>query len=107
MSFLFALVLFAVVVVAAIARRRRETAASVFSSGVSKVPIPLKDEKPDGNNKVSICHSGIEPLPDFDWRATPPMKLRPFKPTYNITMGNSSSSLLSPSQFTPTQSKPH
>ncbi|SPQ26374.1 9ac65be4-98c9-47fc-87de-6291443aceb4 [Thermothielavioides terrestris] len=28
----------------------------------------------------------IEPLPDFDWKITPPMKLRPFKPTYNITM---------------------
>ncbi|KAK4100411.1 FAD/NAD(P)-binding domain-containing protein [Parathielavia hyrcaniae] len=28
----------------------------------------------------------IEPLPDFDWKSTPPMKLRPFKPTYNITM---------------------
>jgi hypothetical protein len=29
----------------------------------------------------------IEPLPDFDWIATPPTKLRPFKPQYHITMG--------------------
>jgi hypothetical protein len=29
----------------------------------------------------------IKPLPDFDWKTTPPLKLRPFKPTFNITMG--------------------
>lgn len=29
----------------------------------------------------------IGPLADFDWSNTPPMKLRPFKPTYYITMG--------------------
>ncbi|KXX79698.1 hypothetical protein MMYC01_202524 [Madurella mycetomatis] len=28
----------------------------------------------------------IEPLADFDWSNTPPVKLRPFKPTYYITM---------------------
>ena len=88
MGFLFVFVLIAVAVVAALARRRRETAPSP-SSGESKVPTPVKNEKPDGNNEGSECPSDIEPLLDFDWRATPPMKLRPFKPTYNITMGNS------------------
>ncbi|WAO95902.1 Hypothetical protein NCS54_01355000 [Fusarium falciforme] len=29
----------------------------------------------------------IEPLHDFNWRAEKPKQLRPFKPTYNITMG--------------------
>ncbi|KAL2019371.1 hypothetical protein VTK56DRAFT_9751 [Thermocarpiscus australiensis] len=28
----------------------------------------------------------IEPLANFDWRAAEPMKLRPFKPKYHITM---------------------
>ncbi|KAH8645500.1 hypothetical protein BX600DRAFT_478233 [Xylariales sp. PMI_506] len=29
----------------------------------------------------------IEPLKDFDWETTEPLKFRPFKPTYHITMG--------------------
>ncbi|KAH7364131.1 hypothetical protein BKA65DRAFT_130158 [Rhexocercosporidium sp. MPI-PUGE-AT-0058] len=28
----------------------------------------------------------IDPLPDFDWRTTPPLKVRPFKPKYHLTM---------------------
>lgn len=28
----------------------------------------------------------IEPLPDFDWKTKEPIKLRPFKPKYNLTM---------------------
>ncbi|KAK4038061.1 putative FAD binding protein [Parachaetomium inaequale] len=38
------------------------------------------------NSEASEWKPKIEPLNDFDWRATPPMKLRPFKPTYHITM---------------------
>jgi len=30
----------------------------------------------------------IESLPDFDWSQTEPIKLRPFKPKYNLTMGD-------------------
>lgn len=29
----------------------------------------------------------IEPLSDFRWQNTPPLKLRPFQPKYNLTMG--------------------
>ncbi|PSS12800.1 hypothetical protein M430DRAFT_124428 [Amorphotheca resinae ATCC 22711] len=29
----------------------------------------------------------IIPLPDFDWRTTEPLKIRPFKPKYHLTMG--------------------
>lgn len=29
----------------------------------------------------------IDPLPGFDWRSTPPIKIRPFKPNYHLTMG--------------------
>lgn len=34
------------------------------------------------------AYRNIEPLHDFDWESTPPMKLRPFKPKYHLTMGN-------------------
>ncbi|KAM0721264.1 hypothetical protein Q7P37_003552 [Cladosporium fusiforme] len=33
------------------------------------------------------AYDNIEPLHDFDWRTTEPMKLRPFKLTYHLTMG--------------------
>jgi hypothetical protein len=33
------------------------------------------------------AYQHIEPLRDFEWAATPPMKLRPFKPKYHLTMG--------------------
>ena len=33
------------------------------------------------------AYQDIEPLHDFDWESTPPMKLRPFKPKYHLTMG--------------------
>ncbi|KAL1957911.1 hypothetical protein VTO42DRAFT_5303 [Malbranchea cinnamomea] len=34
-----------------------------------------------------IFRPPIEPLKNFDWRATEPMKLRPYKPLYHLTMG--------------------
>ncbi|KAK0716663.1 hypothetical protein B0T21DRAFT_352081 [Apiosordaria backusii] len=34
----------------------------------------------------------IEPLPNFSWQDTPPLQLRPFKPTYHITMAIQASS---------------
>ena len=33
------------------------------------------------------AYHDIEPLHDLDWKATPPLKLRPFKPKYHLTMG--------------------
>jgi hypothetical protein len=33
------------------------------------------------------AYHAIDPLPDFDWKSTPPIKLRPFKPKYHLTMG--------------------
>lgn len=32
------------------------------------------------------CYPPVEPLPDFDWKTTQPVKIRPFKPKYNLTM---------------------
>jgi hypothetical protein len=49
--------------------------------------------QPDGKKNVSEqedplkAYQDIEPLHDFDWESTPPMKLRPFKPKYHLTMG--------------------
>lgn len=39
-------------------------------------------------SKTPVCwEPRIEPLNGFVWDATSPLKLRPIKPTYNITMG--------------------
>ncbi|KZF24857.1 hypothetical protein L228DRAFT_265370 [Xylona heveae TC161] len=38
----------------------------------------------------------IEPHPEFDWQATPPVKFRPFKPKYHLSM---SISRLNPSEL--------
>lgn len=41
-------------------------------------------------NKVVLESPGfapVEPLEDFVWRKTEPLKLRPFKPKYHLTMG--------------------
>jgi hypothetical protein len=37
------------------------------------------------------AYDAIEPLNDFDWKTTPPLKLRPFKPKYHLTMGKNRS----------------
>jgi hypothetical protein len=44
------------------------------------------------------AYEAIEPLRNFDWKSTPPLKLRPFKPKYHLTMGKdlSSQSILAP-----------
>jgi len=33
------------------------------------------------------AYYAINPLSDFEWESTPPIKLRPFKPNYHLTMG--------------------
>jgi hypothetical protein len=81
---LLALILLASILVVATARRRRNVNFSQSNGLSAKAPTEVKDDNPsDGNGSKPT----IEPLPDFDWQATPPTKLRPFKPTYNITMG--------------------
>jgi hypothetical protein len=51
----------------------------------------------DGKNAAEqedplAAYDAIEPLKDFDWKTTPPLKLRPFKPKYHLTMGERHSS---------------
>jgi len=45
--------------------------------------VSARSDDVDDINKTPL----IEPLPDFDWKTTEPIKFRPFKPTYHITMG--------------------
>lgn len=39
------------------------------------------------NGDALAAYQNIEPLSDFDWASTPPIKIRPFKPKYHLTMG--------------------
>lgn len=42
----------------------------------------------------------IEPLPDFDWKTKEPIKLRPFKPKYNLTMSTTANNTEKQPQLT-------
>lgn len=85
MAFLFAFVLIVVVLAATVARRRR-VPSSLAAGNDAKLSVSAEDEK-RGESNTTVKSPEIEPLPDFDWQATPPTQLRPFRPTYNITMG--------------------
>jgi hypothetical protein len=86
MAFLYALVVILGVVVATFARRRR--GLSLTDKVQPRLGASWRGGSGniDENNKASESASTIEPLTEFDWEVTPPLKLRPFKPTYNITM---------------------
>ncbi|KAK4241195.1 hypothetical protein C8A03DRAFT_12527 [Achaetomium macrosporum] len=85
MAFVYALVLIVSVLVAAYARRRRELCLRDKAQLRPGTSSRGEREKTDENTKSELT-STIEPLRDFDWQVTRPLKLRPFKPTYNITM---------------------
>jgi hypothetical protein len=61
-------------------RRTEGHSKAVFSS--------IKNAKSgiEQGDPLAAYHA-IDPLPDFDWKSTPPIKLRPFKPKYHLTMG--------------------
>ena len=49
-----------------------------------------KEAKRIGNEKRYLKapeFPEIEEQPDFDWKTTEPLKIRPFKPKYHLTMG--------------------
>jgi hypothetical protein len=58
--------------------RRSTNTANPQLNGEKKAP-----EQDDPLN----AYQDIEPLHDFGWESTPPIKLRPFKPKYHLTMG--------------------
>lgn len=53
-------------------QKRRTTEDVAFSHNEKSTVDPYQD---------------IEPLHDFDWSRTQPIKIRPFKPKYHMTMG--------------------
>jgi hypothetical protein len=62
-----------------------------------RTSITAKSLSNDGKNAAEqedplAAYDAIEPLKDFDWKTTPPLKLRPFKPRYHLTMGKDNSS---------------
>ncbi|KAE8372345.1 hypothetical protein BDV26DRAFT_297946 [Aspergillus bertholletiae] len=42
--------------------------------------------KPTSHNESQETYPPIQPLPDFNWETTEPLKFRPFKPKYHLTM---------------------
>ncbi|KAE8421842.1 hypothetical protein BDV36DRAFT_280415 [Aspergillus pseudocaelatus] len=42
--------------------------------------------KPTSDSESQKTYPPIEPLPDFNWETTEPLKFRPFKPKYHLTM---------------------
>lgn len=46
--------------------------------------------KEKGEGLPACPMSSVEPLTSFDWSGQEPLKFRPFKPTYHITMGKNS-----------------
>lgn len=42
-----------------------------------------------GNDAEHSSYPPIEPLPNFDWKTKEPVKIRPFKPKYHMTMSMS------------------
>ncbi|KAK0724650.1 hypothetical protein B0H67DRAFT_479811 [Lasiosphaeris hirsuta] len=101
MSFLF-VVLIVLCIVATIAGynlgHRRQYARKLSSpSHETKQNLDEKGSRgPAGygeSQQEGLFSQGIEPLENFDWRATEPHKLRPFKPKYHITMGQKAPTL--------------
>ena len=60
--------------------RRTEGHSKAFSS-IDNAKSSVEQGDPHA------AYHAIDPLPDFDWKSTPPIKLRPFKPKYHLTMG--------------------
>jgi hypothetical protein len=62
-------------------RLKRKEHDAVALSRVENGKSSVKQEDP------FAAYHAIDPLPDFDWESTPPIKIRPFKPKYHLTMG--------------------
>jgi hypothetical protein len=60
---------------------------SVALSSIEHAKSSLKQDDP-----LAAYHA-IDPLPGFEWESTPPIKIRPFKPKYHLTMGECSSEI--------------
>jgi len=87
MSYFYALLALAVILwlVYTYMNRYRSTVDTISTSNG-------KQNAPEQNDPLK-AYQAIEPLRDFDWQSTPPMKLRPFKPKYHLTMGKKPATL--------------
>jgi hypothetical protein len=47
---------------------------------------PRVSPKDSNVNAEPKAYPQVEPLPDFEWQQKEPVKIRPFKPKYNLTM---------------------
>jgi hypothetical protein len=61
--------------------------ANWYRSKAATISRPNEEKKAPEQEDPLRAYQDIEPLHDFDWESTPPMKLRPFKPKYHLTMG--------------------
>lgn len=52
-----------------------------------KTPIAIPSDIKARRFDVEQDYPEVETLTDFRWQDTPPLKLRPFQPKYNLTMG--------------------
>jgi hypothetical protein len=92
MAFFLVFVFILTISVGTIATRRRllppqQQSTPSLRADDGDVRVPNLSQNDGENSEASTWEPKIEPLDDFDWKATPPMKLRPFRPTYHITMG--------------------
>jgi hypothetical protein len=76
---LLALALASLLVLAYTRLRRTECHSVAFSNEDAKTRVEQDDP--------FAAYYAINPLSDFDWKSTPPIKIRPFKPRYHLTMG--------------------
>lgn len=60
--------------------------AGVFFAFVQKANLTKQQRNYKDDTKDSF-YPPIEPLPHFDWKSEDPVKIRPFKPKYHLTMG--------------------
>ncbi|KAF2735032.1 hypothetical protein EJ04DRAFT_222001 [Polyplosphaeria fusca] len=60
--------------------RRRSKHILKTPTSYTSPPTPTKELVPED------AYTNIVPLPDFDLTSTPPIKIRPFKPKYHLTM---------------------
>lgn len=82
----FTVLFFVVLAVAAhLWLRSRQRCTNSSPSVDEKTPFlhgSTGDQQNEKTDEVAIVH-----LSGFDWKTTEPLKLRPFKPKYHITMG--------------------
>lgn len=58
----------------------------VLSTSSRKRERSISPSATDGKDVEPTCYPQIESLAEFCWETKEPVKIRPFKPKYNLTM---------------------